>query len=118
MADRKPKITSPHHSERAVNPFSERFEQRLKTEGRWTKVSRSMTNGGRALSENSTVQSMVTADGQQLTVGAVIEHSRFGRGKIVTLEGTGDNRKATVQFDETGVKQLLLKFSRFKVIGK
>lgn len=118
MADRKPKITSPHHPERAVNPFSESFEQRLKKEGRWAKVSRSMTNGGRALSENATVQSMVTADGQLLTVGAVIEHSRFGRGRIVTLEGTGDNRKATVQFDETGMKQLLLKFSRFKVIGK
>lgn len=117
MADPKPKITSPHRPEQAVNPFSEGFEQRLKREGRWTKVSRSMANGGRVASEHAAVQSTVLADGQRLSVGSVIEHPRFGRGKVVVLEGSGDNRKATVEFDETGRKQLLLKFSRFKIVG-
>lgn len=47
----------------------------------------------------------------------VIEHERFGIGTVIRLEGMGENMKATVQFQNAGVKQLLLKFARFKVIG-
>jgi DNA helicase-2/ATP-dependent DNA helicase PcrA len=47
----------------------------------------------------------------------VMEHQRFGVGTSVSLEGEGDNEKATVQFRNAGTKQLLLKFARFKVIG-
>ena len=50
-------------------------------------------------------------------VGQQIEHERFGIGKIERVEGTGENCKATVRFQNAGVKQLLLKFARFKVIG-
>ncbi len=49
-------------------------------------------------------------------VGACIEHERFGVGTIEKLEGTGDNCKATVQFRNAGMKQLLLKFARFKIM--
>lgn len=48
--------------------------------------------------------------------GCMIEHQRFGIGRIVRLEGTGENRKATVDFKNAGTKQLLLKFARFTVI--
>ena len=51
-----------------------------------------------------------------LSVGATIEHQRFGVGEIVSLEGTGENAKATVDFRNAGRKQLLLKFAKFKVI--
>lgn len=54
--------------------------------------------------------------GAGLSVGQMIEHQRFGIGKVVKVEGTGDNCKATVEFRHAGVKQLLLKFARFKVI--
>ena len=46
----------------------------------------------------------------------MIEHERFGVGKVIRLEGSGENLKATVQFTNAGVKQLLVKFARFKVI--
>lgn len=49
--------------------------------------------------------------------GCIIEHERFGIGSIIRLEGNGENQKATVEFKNAGVKQLLLKFARFKVIG-
>ena len=52
-----------------------------------------------------------------LREGAVIEHQRFGIGEVIKLEGTGENQKATVRFRNTGVKQLLLKFARFTVVG-
>ena len=52
-----------------------------------------------------------------LKEGCVIEHERFGMGKVTRLEGSGENLKATVQFENAGVKQLLVKFARFKVVG-
>ena len=49
-------------------------------------------------------------------VGQSIEHERFGFGEVINVEGTGENCKATVRFRNAGVKQLLLKFARFKVV--
>ena len=54
------------------------------------------------------------ADG--LREGSVIEHQRFGIGEVIRLEGAGENRKATVQFKNTGTKQLLLKFAKFTIV--
>lgn len=55
--------------------------------------------------------------GGGLKEGAYILHNRFGRGKVLKVEGTGDDTKATVQFENVGTKQLLLKFAKFEVIG-
>lgn len=57
------------------------------------------------------------ANSSQVKENSVIEHERFGIGTVIRLEGVGENTKATVQFKNAGVKQLLLKFARFKVIG-
>lgn len=48
--------------------------------------------------------------------GAMIDHQRFGRGRVVKVEGEGENTKATVEFEQAGTKQLLLKFARFTVV--
>lgn len=49
--------------------------------------------------------------------GQLIEHERFGLGEVIKVEGLGDNAKATIRFKNTGDKQLLLRFARFKIIG-
>ncbi|MGI6243854.1 MAG: ATP-dependent helicase [Prevotella sp.] len=124
MADAKPKETAPHRPERAVNPFSPGFEQKLKQGGRWKRVSRAMTNGGRVASPSSEMPAMHSASTSAASQGAssglhegqIIEHHRFGRGTVVKVEGVGENAKATVDFDTTGRKQLLLKFARFNVV--
>lgn len=51
-----------------------------------------------------------------LVEGAKIEHQRFGVGTVLKLEGSGENAKATVQFVNSGTKQLLLKFAKFTII--
>ncbi|MCH5312598.1 MAG: UvrD-helicase domain-containing protein [Prevotella sp.] len=51
-----------------------------------------------------------------LKEGNVIEHQRFGIGTVIKIEGTGENTKATVEFKNTGTKQLLLKFAKYKVV--
>jgi len=113
MADPKPKLTTPHKAETAVNPFSESFEQKLKQTGRWSRVSRAMANGGWAAPR----QESSSAEASSLNVGNVIEHQRFGKGTVINIEGTGENRKATVRFEQTGTKQLLLKFAHFNIIS-
>jgi DNA helicase-2/ATP-dependent DNA helicase PcrA len=52
-----------------------------------------------------------------LQEGVKIEHQRFGIGTVTRIDGTGENTKATVEFKNTGTKQLLLKFAKFKIIG-
>lgn len=52
----------------------------------------------------------------QVGEGSVIEHQRFGIGRVVKIEGTGENTKATVEFKNAGTKQLLLKFARYNII--
>ncbi len=53
----------------------------------------------------------------EVGVGAIIKHERFGIGKVTAVTGDVDSRKATVEFENSGVKQLLLKFARIEIIG-
>jgi DNA helicase-2/ATP-dependent DNA helicase PcrA len=46
--------------------------------------------------------------------GQYVHHEAFGRGKVIEVSGKGDSRKATVQFDEHGLKNLILKFANLK----
>lgn len=86
-------------------------------------ISTSPANAPR-LSSLSRFQSEHTAtaplpDGAgNLQVGNHIEHSRFGRGVVKKIEGTGLDTKATVEFENAGQKQLLLRFARFTVLDK
>lgn len=50
-----------------------------------------------------------------LKVGYNVMHERFGKGKVVGLEGDPPT-KATVFFPKVGNKQLLLKFARLEVL--
>ena len=52
----------------------------------------------------------------QIRMGMEVEHPRFGKGKIIALEGEGTDRKATVFFGQAGQKQLLLKFAKLKIV--
>ena len=52
-----------------------------------------------------------------LSDGCRIEHQRFGIGTVLKIEGTGENTKATVEFQNAGTKQLLLKFAKFTILS-
>lgn len=53
---------------------------------------------------------------QGLNIGVRIEHERFGEGQVVGIEGQGDSAKIRVAFDKVGVKNLLVKFAKFKLL--
>lgn len=51
-----------------------------------------------------------------LAVGALVNHTRFGRGKVLSIEGAGNDRKAEIHFDNGGIKKLLLRFAKLEVL--
>jgi DNA helicase-2/ATP-dependent DNA helicase PcrA len=61
-------------------------------------------------------QVMGNNSGGDIQVGMEVEHERFGKGKVISMEGTGPNTKATVFFPGIGNKQLLLRFARLKIV--
>ncbi|MDG1698212.1 MAG: 3'-5' exonuclease [Polaribacter sp.] len=54
---------------------------------------------------------------KKIVIGNIVEHNRFGRGEVISLEGNGPNKKAEIKFGTVGKKKLLLQFAKLKVIG-
>ena len=52
-----------------------------------------------------------------LIQGAQVNHTRFGKGKVLNIEGVGMDKKAEIQFETGQVKKLLLRFAKLEVIG-
>ncbi|WP_224490570.1 ATP-dependent helicase [Robertkochia flava] len=52
----------------------------------------------------------------ELEVGKRVEHSRFGKGEIISLEGFGNDKKAEIKFETGGVKKLLLRFAKLTIL--
>ena len=55
------------------------------------------------------------ANYKDLNVGAQVEHERFGKGKIISIEGVGADKKAEINFETGGVKKLLLRFAKLNI---
>ncbi|MGA9589286.1 MAG: 3'-5' exonuclease, partial [Salegentibacter sp.] len=53
----------------------------------------------------------------QLEEGNEVEHMRFGKGKVVGIEGVGQDKKAEINFENGGIKKLLLRFAKLKVLS-
>ncbi|MDE6512890.1 MAG: UvrD-helicase domain-containing protein [Muribaculaceae bacterium] len=53
----------------------------------------------------------------QVSEGMVIEHLKFGRGVIRTVDRSMEDTRIIVDFEREGEKTLLLKFARFKIVG-
>ncbi|MBQ8988143.1 MAG: UvrD-helicase domain-containing protein [Prevotella sp.] len=96
-ADPKPRMVAPRQPEKPVDPFGPNFKRVYN-----------------AVAPRKMASEPSAGD---LHEGSTIEHQRFGVGKVIRIEGTGENTKATVDFRHAGTKQLLLKFAKFKIIG-
>ena len=100
-ADPKPRAVAPRQPEKPIDPFGESFKRNFRP------VNRAVPPRPMASDPNPS----------ELREGCTIEHQRFGIGTVIKIEGTGENTKATVEFRNTGIKQLLLKFAKFKIIS-
>ncbi len=65
--------------------------------------------------ENSPSFDAASAD--EIQSGMQVEHQKFGKGKVLNMEGSGPNKKVTVFFQSVGQKQLLLQFAKLKIVS-
>lgn len=52
-----------------------------------------------------------------LDAGQMVEHTRFGKGEVLNVEGVGMDKKAEIKFENGGVKNLILKFAKLKILS-
>lgn len=51
-----------------------------------------------------------------LATGMEVTHEKFGDGKVVSIEGMGTNKIASIHFAGVGIKKIMLKFAKLKII--
>jgi len=56
-------------------------------------------------------------DTSALDAGMRVVHEKFGSGTVTRMDGVGINRMATIEFDELGIKKIMLKFAKLKITG-
>ncbi|MDB5283874.1 MAG: helicase, superfamily, partial [Bacteroidota bacterium] len=64
----------------------------------------------------------IADDASTLQVGMEVVHEKFGDGKVVSIEGRNiagrdDTRIASIFFSQFGVKKIMLKFARLKILS-
>ncbi len=96
------------------NSFADRLKKRDKSE---FQQHGSVKINNPNIIENQPPTSVPTAQAGDLYIGAKVHHERFGHGEILMLEGNPPDTKATVKFNSAGIKQLLLKFAKLKIIA-
>lgn len=53
---------------------------------------------------------------EELHVGSIVRHSTFGKGRILQLNGNGDETRAVIDFEKAGRKQLMLKYAALEIL--
>jgi DNA helicase-2/ATP-dependent DNA helicase PcrA len=53
----------------------------------------------------------------KIAVGNIVSHLKFGKGEVLSLEGSGANKKAEIRFASAGIKKLLLQFAKLTIIS-
>ena len=67
-------------------------------------------------SKSTPTQGNSLAEINAIMPGMRVLHAKFGQGKVLSVEGEGDSRKAHIFFEQLGEKQLLLKFAKLTII--
>lgn len=79
-------------------------------------VSTARLTSVRSVTSSYTAQAPLPASSGGVGVGSRIRHQRFGVGTVREIQGTGLDTKATVEFENLGTKQLLLRFAKFELL--
>ena len=66
--------------------------------------------------QHGPTQGNTPAEINAIQVGMTVYHTKFGTGKVISIEGTADSRKARIFFEGgVGEKQLMLKFAKLTI---
>ena len=67
-------------------------------------------------SQPTVPQNLEPSNPDLLQEGMRVMHAKFGAGTILSIDGAGANKKASVHFDHGGVKMLMLKFAKLAIL--
>jgi len=67
--------------------------------------------------ESSANSAKASSEALKLETGQMVEHMRFGKGTIIGIEGVGQDKKAEIDFENGGLKKLLLRFAKLKLLS-
>ncbi len=56
-------------------------------------------------------------ESEGLQTGRIVHHPTFGRGKIVNTEGFGDGLRLDIMFTGIGLKKVMARYARLRIIG-
>ena len=70
----------------------------------------------RTSTSTSSAEPFIADDVSGLQNGMDVEHEKFGEGKVVSIEGSGANKIATIFFGQFGNKKIMLKFAKLKIL--
>ena len=114
-------LSKPKVSPKQSNPFAgkggfdQARQQFYKPMGSATDINTPPKPNMKKVSDTPSQASAADLNGIQ--IGTEVEHARFGKGKVLKIEGEVPNHKATVYFPSAGQKQLLLKFAKLKILS-
>ncbi len=80
----------------------------------------SARNGGGYKPQPAPAQSGVYYDVEEETgfrIGRIVAHPTFGRGKILSIDGYGENLRLEIMFTGLGVKKIMAKYAKLKLVG-
>ena len=109
MAEKKKEVGKTN-----VNPFKKSpSKPPVSSEGKPMKKVADQANGPKT---DGLLASHSNDSSHGLKEGTKVMHEKFGKGKVLRIEGNAPNEKATVFFPSAGQKQLLLKFAKLEVV--
>ena len=75
-----------------------------------------ISSSKRSISPSTANNHTSDLDFSNIKVGTNVEHNRFGKGKVISMEGYGNDKKASIFFPKFGTKTVLLTFAKLKVL--
>ena len=98
-----------------LNPFSKKTSE--KDFNSINKPSKSIVSRLKSINDlkNNKVKGL-RDDHLNVKIGMNVEHGRFGKGKVLSIEGAGNDKKAIIEFQGIGIKNLILKYAKLKTI--
>ena len=102
--------------DRSYNPFSGRGAWTYSGDKSYESTQRTQNVQRTQTAPKAADSDFVPVDAEEIEVGMRVLHQKFGQGTVVKVEGIGPNKKASVDFDESGNKMLMLKFAKLSIL--
>ncbi len=67
--------------------------------------------------QESNADELSPENNESFQVGDIIQHHKFGKGKVISVGKLEDEKQVTVKFTESGVKRLLTRFAKLKKVS-